>query len=45
MYNFVGFDTLLYFKNPGLKRGDTVTIKVRDKKDAALTGEVDVVLQ
>jgi hypothetical protein len=45
MYNFVGFNTLLYFKNPGFKRGDTITIKVKDKKDATLTGEVDVVLQ
>ncbi len=45
MYNFVGFNTLLYFKNPGFKRGDTITIKVKDKKDPTLTGEVDVVLQ
>ena len=45
MYNFVGFNTLLYFKNPGIKRGDTVTFKAKDKKDATLTGEVDVVLQ
>jgi hypothetical protein len=45
MYNFVGFNTLCYFKNPGFKKGDTITIKVKDKKDAALTGEVDVVLQ
>ena len=45
MYNFTGFNTLLYFKNPGFKRGDKITIKVKDKKDAALTGEVDVVLQ
>lgn len=44
LYNFVGFKTLCYFKNPGFKRGDTVTIKVKDKKDPALTGEVDVVL-
>jgi hypothetical protein len=44
MYNFVGFNTLLYFKNPGLKRGDTITIKVKDKTDAALTGEVEVTL-
>ena len=45
MYNFVGFNTLCYFKNPGFKRGDTITIKVKDKKDATLTGEVDVILE
>jgi len=45
MYNFVGFNTLLYFKNPGFKRGDTITIKVKDKKDSTLTGEVDVILE
>jgi hypothetical protein len=45
MYNFVGFNTLCYFKNPGFKRGDTITIKVKDKKDPTLTGEVDVVLE
>ena len=45
MYNFVGFNTLLYFKNPGFKRGDTITMKVKDKKDATLTGEVDVILE
>ena len=45
MYNFVGFNTLLYFKNPGFKRGDTITIRVKDKKDATLTGEVDVILE
>jgi hypothetical protein len=44
MYNFVGFSTLLYFKNPGFKKGDTFLLKVRDIKDPAVTGEVEVVL-
>jgi hypothetical protein len=44
MYNFVGFNTLLYFKNPGFKKGDTILIKARDIKDAALTGEVEITL-
>ena len=40
-----GFLTPLYFKNPGFAKGDTLTIKVRDKKNAELTGECDVVLK
>jgi len=44
LYNLVGFHTLLYFKNPGFKHGDTFKLKVRDVKDPAITGEVDVTL-
>jgi hypothetical protein len=44
LYNLVGFQTLLYFKNPGFKRGDTFKLKVRDLKDPAIAGEVDVIL-
>ena len=40
-----GFITPLYFKNPGFAKGDRLTIKVRDLKDPAITGECDVVLQ
>jgi hypothetical protein len=40
-----GFLTPLYFKNPGFAKGDTLTIKVRDKKNPELAGECDVVLK
>ena len=40
-----GFMTPIYFKNPGFAKGDKVTIKVRDVKNPALTGECEVVLQ
>jgi len=40
-----GFLTPLYFKNPGFAKGDTLTIKVRDKKNPELIGECDVVLK
>jgi hypothetical protein len=45
MSNFYGFITPIYFKNPGFAKGDTLTIKVRDAKDPAITGECDVVLK
>lgn len=35
-----GFRTNSYFKNPGFKPGDVVTIKVRDEKDPNIKGEV-----
>jgi len=44
MLGFNGFLTPLYFKNPGFAKGDRLTIKVRDAKNPALTGECDVVL-
>ncbi|MGZ5515363.1 MAG: hypothetical protein ACXW2O_09845, partial [Candidatus Aminicenantales bacterium] len=40
-----GFMTPIYFKNPGFAKGDKLTIKVRDLKNPALTGECDVVLK
>ena len=45
MYGFTGFRTKLYFKNPGFKKGDKLTIKVRDKKNPQLTGEVEVTIE
>jgi hypothetical protein len=45
MMNFIGFRTKIYFKNPGLKRGDTLTIKVTAKNKPGITGQVDVVLK
>ncbi len=44
-YNFVGFRTKAYFKNPGFQKGDKFIIKVRDKKNPDLTGEVEVTLK
>jgi hypothetical protein len=40
-----GFMTPIYFKNPGFAKGDRLTIRVRDVKNPAITGECDVVLQ
>ena len=45
MAGMVGFRTTLYFKNPGFKTGDTLVIKVRDKKNPELVGAVAVVLK
>ena len=44
LYGFTGFRTKVYFKNPGFKKGDTLTFKVWDKKDPKIGGQVDVVL-
>jgi len=44
MTAFYGFSTPIYFKNPGFAKGDKLTIKVRDAKNAAITGECEVVL-
>jgi hypothetical protein len=41
----IGFRTKAYFKNPGLKKGDRLTIKVWDKSNPKITGECDVVIQ
>jgi len=40
-----GFITPIYFKNPGFAKGDRLTIKVRDAKDPAISGECEVILQ
>ncbi|HEX2695700.1 MAG TPA: hypothetical protein VHP61_08085 [Acidobacteriota bacterium] len=45
MAGTIGFRTKLYFKNPGFKTGDTLVIKVRDKKNPDLIGAVAVVLK
>ncbi|MCX6565365.1 MAG: hypothetical protein NTW38_02915 [Candidatus Aminicenantes bacterium] len=45
MYGIYGFRTPLYFKNPGLAKGDTLVFKVRDVKNPNLTGECAVILQ
>jgi len=45
MSGLIGFATKLYFKNPGFKKGDKLTIKVRDKKNTQLTGEVEVTIE
>jgi hypothetical protein len=45
MVAFKGYMTPIYFKNPGFAKGDKLTIKVRDVKNPALTGECEVVLK
>lgn len=45
MFGFIGFATTLYFKNPGFKKGDTFILKVKDRTNPGLTGEVEVVLE
>jgi hypothetical protein len=45
LYSFHGFRTPCYFKNPGFKKGDKLTIRVVDKKNPQLMGECEVVLQ
>jgi len=44
-FNYQGFVTPIYFKNPGFKKGDSFVLKVRDKDDPELFGEVTVVLK
>lgn len=41
----IGFTTFVYFKNPGLKIGDTVVIKVFDKDNLDIWGAVAVELK
>ncbi len=45
LYNVYGLKTKLYFKNPGFKKGDAILIKVHDKKNPEITGEVVVELK
>jgi len=45
MYGFEGFRTKVYFKNPGLEKGEKATFIVRDKKDPKLSGSVEVVFK
>ena len=45
MASTIGFRTKLYFKNPGFKKGDKILIRVMDRKNPALTGEVAAVFK
>jgi hypothetical protein len=45
MYNFTGFRTKCYFKNPGLKKGDKLVLRVTAKNNPELKGEVEVTLK
>ena len=40
----IGFKTIAYFKNPGFKAGDTITIKVLDRKNPDMWGAAAVIL-
>jgi hypothetical protein len=42
MTSYVGFRTRVYFKNPGIKDGDVIVIKVKDNKDPEVYGSVAV---
>jgi len=42
---FVGFKTKLYFKNPGLAKGDELIIKIVNEHNLELYGQVKVVIQ
>jgi hypothetical protein len=44
MTGFNGFVSRCYFKNPGLKKGDRIVIRVTAKNKPELAGEVAVVL-
>lgn len=41
----IGFKTKFYFKNPGFQKGDQLLIKVKDRKNPQIAGEVEVVLK
>ena len=45
MASQVGFRTKLYFKNPGFKAGDQITISVIDKDDPEIVGSCAVILK
>ena len=45
LLGYIGFSTKCYFKNPGFEKGDKLTIKVRDKNNPQITGEVEVTLK
>jgi len=45
MFDYTGFATSIYFKNPGFKKGESFVLKVQDKDHPELTGEVTVVLK
>lgn len=39
-----GFASIIYFKNPGIKAGDTFTITITDHKDKNIKGEITLTL-
>lgn len=45
MFNFTGFRTVCYFKNPGFKPGDTLVLRVTAKNKPELVSEVTVTLK
>ena len=45
MYSNMGFWSKCYFKNPGLKKGDTLVLRVTAKNKPELKGEVTVTLK
>ena len=44
MSGIMGFNTRIYFKNPGFEPGDIVFIRVQDKNNSEIRGEVAVQL-
>lgn len=38
----IGVKTKLYFKNPGIKKGDTAVLKVVDKKNPDISGSITI---
>ncbi len=40
--NTVGVRTKLYFKNPGIKKGGKVILKIRDTKNPDINGEITI---
>jgi len=45
MSGYIGFRTKCYFKNPGIKKGDKIIIKVTAKNDPSISNEVEVVME
>jgi hypothetical protein len=45
MFNFTGFRTMCYFKNPGFKRGDSFILRVTAKNKPELVSEVTITLK
>jgi hypothetical protein len=45
LFGVIAFRTKCYFKNPGFKKGDQVLIRVHDKKDPSITGEVGAIFK
>lgn len=45
MSGTIGFGTKCYFKNPGFRKGDKLTIRVKDKNNPEVSSEVEVTLK